>query len=268
MGFIGLGMWVAIYIPLVSLAFRVVPQTPTPAITETSIPTLISPTETDSPSATNTATLPPIVGDPNSIVITEVLGNPCGGDSRNEFVELYNNGENPIDVSGWWITDGTETDKVISWQARYPNIEIGYLTITDTSVIQPHSYAVILAPGYPFVQDSFVMPYIFTENTLILTVEKGQFLGDEKNGIAVTNRDIIVLYQGSEFAIDKVVSSYGSPILSSSPTAIKDNGTDEIPILLSINECWSVERILAVNEDVESNWRKISKSSPGNGNYP
>lgn len=268
LGVIGLGMWIAIYIPLVALAFRAVPQTASSAITETPTQILVQPTETNLPTITSTPTLATIVGDPNSIVITEVLGNPCGGDSRNEFVELYNSGENPIDVSGWWITDGTETDKVISWQSRYPNIEIGYLTVTNTAVIPPHGYAVILAPGYPFVQDSFVMPYIFAENTLILTVEKGQLLGDEKNGIAVTNRDVIVLYQGSEFAIDKVISSYGSPILSSSPTAIKDNGTDEIPILLSINECWSVERIFAVNEDVESNWRKISKSSPGSGNYP
>jgi len=269
LGFIGLGMWIAIYIPLVSLAFRAVPQTPSPLSTETATPTLIQPTETVLPAITSTATLPSIVGDPNSILITEVLGNPCGGDSRNEFIELYNSGESPIDISGWWITDGQEADMIVSWQSRYPNIAIGFLTKTDTAILQPHSYAVILAPGYPFVvQSGFVMPYIFPENTLILTVDKGQLLGDENNGIAVTNRDVVVLYQGNEFAVNKVISSYGSPILSSSPTAIKDDGKDEIPIIRSINECWSVERILSVNEDVESNWREISKSTPGSGNYP
>lgn len=269
LGFIGLGMWIAIYIPLVSLAFRLVPQTPSPLITETPTSTLTQPTETVSPAIINTATLSSIIGDPSSIVITEVLGNPCGGDSRNEFIELYNSGENPIDVSEWWITDGQEADMIVSWQSRYPNIAIGFLTKTDTAIIQSHSYAVILPPGYPFVvQSGFVMPYIFPENTLILTINKGQLLGDENNGIAVSNRDVVVLYQGNEFAVDRVISSYGSPILSSSPTAIRDDGKDEIPIIRSINECWSVERILAVNEDVESNWREISKSTPGSGNYP
>lgn len=269
LGIIGLGMWIAIYIPLVALAFRAVPQTAPLTTTETPTQILVQATATNLPAITNTPTLASVIGDPNSIVITEVLGNPCGGDSRNEFVELYNSGENPIDVNGWWITDGQEADMIVSWQSRYPNIKIGFLTKIDTAIIQPHSYAVILPPGYTFVEQSgFVMPYIFPENTLILTVDKGQLLGDEGNGIAVTNHDVIVLYQGNEYAVDKVISSYGSPILSSSPTAIRDDGMDEIPIILSINECWSVERTLAVNEDVASNWKAVRKSTPGSGNYP
>lgn len=271
---VGAGIWLAIYIPVANFAFKSVPQINTPTVI-IPVQTLITETpntitqpivSSESPVINNTSTAVP---DFKYIVITEVLGNPCGGDSRNEFIEIYNSGEHPIDISGWWITDGTEADKIISWEQRYPNIKIGFLTITNTTVIPPRSYAIVLAPGYPFVtQSGYIMPYVFPDNTVIMTVEKGQLLGDETNGIAVTSHDVIVLYQGNEFAIDKVISSYGSPILSSSPTAVKDDNMDEIPIYGSINQCWSVERILAVNEDVESNWRKVTKSSPGSGNYP
>ena len=272
---LGAGVWLAIYIPVINFAYKNVPaiSTPTAIVTEQLL--VITETQdlvplpiviTDTPTITSSPTAIP---DSSNIVITEVLGNPCGGDSRNEFIELYNSGDNPIDVSGWWITDGQEADKIVSWQSRYSNITIGFLTTTNTTIIQPHSYAVLLAPGYPFVsQNGFIMPYIFPENTLILTIDKGQLLGSEDNGITVSTRDVVVLYQGSEFAVNKLISSYGSPILSSSPTAIRDDQKDGIPILGNIDDCWSVERILAVNEDVESNWRKVNKSSPGSGNYP
>ena len=280
LGFIGLGMWLAIYIPLVTLAFRTVPQIQT----VTAIPTLIttdnvtaqaqSPIITDTPifveNQPEIIITPTFEGsnvDPTVVVITEVSGNPCGDDLRNEFIELYNTSEQPINVDGWWITDGDASDKIVSWASRFPTVKIGFMTQTETTIIPSHGFAVILAAGYPFVQTGFVMPYIFPEKTLILTTEKGELLGDETYGIEVSNRDIVVLYQGSETSIDKIISTYGSPILSSSPTAIKDDGKDKIPFDTSENECWSVERIIPINEDIELDWRTITTSSPGNGSY-
>lgn len=220
--------------------------------------------EPTNPSATSTQSV-----NIKDILISEVLANPCGNDSRNEYIEIYNSGNTPIDVNGLWFTDGDEAEKIVSWHSRYENIKIGFLTKIETTIIPPHGYAVILAPGYPFVEkEGYVMPYVFPESTVILTVEKGQLLGDEKRGIEFYNRDIIVLYQGDEFVVDNVVSTYGSPILSSSPTNIKDDGKDSIPLFSeNIHTCDSVERINPINEDVESNWRIISSYSPGEGKY-
>lgn len=281
LGLFGFAIWMAIYIPLVSLVFRAIPITVapitvapitvalTPEIHPTQPPTtpqtpdlaLVQPTHTVTPPIVSTA-------DPEAIIITEVMGNPCGdGNPRNEYVELYNSGSQPIVVGGWWITDGEETDKIVSWQERYPNILLGNAVVLNTTEIQPKSFAVILAPGYPFVEGQYKMPYRFPENTVILTLEKGYLIGDEQYGIEVTNRDIVVLYQGSEMFVEKVISSYGSPAFSSDPLSLRDDHKDRIPFKNNGQDCRVAERIYATNDDVESNWKE-AQASLGLGSYP
>jgi len=267
LGVFGFAIWLAIYIPLVSLAFKTVPQLANPPVVETPTSITLQSTETITPTII-ASPLPTTIPDAKSIVITEVSGNPCGDDSRNEFIELYNTSDQPINVEGWWITDGDASDEIISWDSRFPTVNIGFMTQTKTAEIPSHGFAVILAAGYPFVQKDFIMPYIFPENTVILTIKNSELLGDETHGIEVSNRDVIVLYQGSETSIEKFISTYGTPILSGLSTAIKDDGKDKIPFDISQNECWSVERIIPINEDIESNWKIITASSPGSGNYP
>jgi uncharacterized protein (TIGR03437 family) len=71
--------------------------TPTPAPTPTPVPTP-SPTATPTPQPSPT---PPLSG----VVISQVYGG--GGNSgavfRNDFVELFNRGQSPVDLSGWTI---------------------------------------------------------------------------------------------------------------------------------------------------------------------
>lgn len=242
---------------------------PTPTPTETITPTIqITNLVTDTPTVFDIATPSTNFSDYKFLVITEVLGNPCGSNSSNEFIELYNNSEYVIETDNLWITDGEQPDKIIAWQSRYPSVSLGSQVIVDTTQIPPHSFAVILAPGYPFVKTDRIMPYIFPEGTIILTVADGLLLGDETNGIEVTNRDTIILYQGTESFIEKIISTYGSPIISSSPISIRDDDLDDIPFNASPDDCWSVTRILPVNEDIETNWERVQKSSPGSGSYP
>lgn len=207
-----------------------------------------------------------VVSNPKNLIITEVLGNPCGADSRNEFIEVYNSGDTGIDIAGFLLTDGEEADVIVTWGSRYPSVNLG--AITNTTLIPSHGFAVILASGYPFVNSDRIMPYIFPPETIILTTADGQLLGDEKNGIEVTNRDPIVLYQGDKNNISTVISTYGSPVLSGSPLSIKDDNMDKIPYNDSTFICWSVQRIIPANEDIDTNWKISETSSPGNGNYP
>jgi hypothetical protein len=39
----------------------------------------------------------------NQVVINEIMYAPIGGDSGDEYIELFNNGSTSVDVSGWWI---------------------------------------------------------------------------------------------------------------------------------------------------------------------
>jgi hypothetical protein len=282
LGIFGFAIWLAIYIPLLLLVINqsnipINPSETLSAVTPQSNPAIIETPTLELQSSPTIPILPPtmevipteiIFGEPKFMIITEVLGNPCGRDSRNEFVELYNSSDKPIDVGGWWVTDGDEADKIVEWEVRFPAMKIGFNTITNSTIIPPRSYAVILAPGYPFVSGNFAMPYIFPEGTVLLTLETGLLIGDEMSGIEVTNRDVIVLYQGTATLVEKVISTYGSPILSSSPTSIRDDNKDKIPVDTNTDDCWSVERIHATQDDIESNWRKIQKNTAGSGHYP
>lgn len=40
-----------------------------------------------------------------TVVITEFMANPLGSDTTGEFVELYNSGASPVDLTGWILSD-------------------------------------------------------------------------------------------------------------------------------------------------------------------
>lgn len=45
----------------------------------------------------------------SGISISEVLPNPLGSDDENEFIELYNDGDTVVDLSGWKVSDAAKT---------------------------------------------------------------------------------------------------------------------------------------------------------------
>jgi hypothetical protein len=100
----------------------------------------------------------------------------------------------------------------------------------------------------------------------VLTIESGERLGNETSGLlGKTNPlSVIVLYQGTKFLIDEVISTYGTPVENSSPYEIR-NDEDDLPFI--VDECHSVERINSFGPDVEGNWRKTPVVSPGSGSY-
>lgn len=53
-----------------------------------------------------------------NIIINELLPNPSGKDSGNEFVELYNNGPTPVRLDGWKL--GSKTKKKLDGQILHP----------------------------------------------------------------------------------------------------------------------------------------------------
>jgi hypothetical protein len=75
-----------------------------------------------SSSSSGLANAPPLTRD---IVINEIMYHPLSGNSDDEYVELYNKGAGPVDLSGWRFTDG------ISY--RFPSNTVlaagGYLVV-------------------------------------------------------------------------------------------------------------------------------------------
>lgn len=244
------------------------PQTSESASTSSLTPsTLISPIAM--PPSTETL-LPPSAGDPADIVITEVMADPCGtgeDEKTDEYIELYNKGTTAVDVNGWWITtsgggNGTP-DQLVAWDIRNAGISFGSDIITNSTVIKPNQYAIILASTY----NNGSHPYTFLPKTIILTVAESTRIGNEENGILGTYEplDAILLYYGTSTNIDQGYSSYGKPAYGSgsSPESVKANVGGDIP--LKLDACNSAERITPDLDDAPGNWVKKENGSPGSG---
>ena len=217
---------------------------------------------------------PPNGLSPFPIVISELMGDPCGNlqsKKFNQYVELYNFGDQSVDVNGWWLFDegkqGTP-DRLVSWDSR-SSVKLDPQLVTNSTVIPPRGFAVILSPVYTQSDAEQRMPYNFPPGTVILSVGASPTLGDDYFGIISSEDgyDTLTLYIGSENVIDQVVDTYGTPLITTAyPFNIDDNHTDNVPLHLS--ECQSAERVDPLQPDSESNWVIVNGGSPGDGPYP
>ena len=47
-----------------------------------------------------------------NVIINEIMANPIADESLNEWIELYNDGSNEVNVSGWIIGDDDDNDTI------------------------------------------------------------------------------------------------------------------------------------------------------------
>lgn len=66
------------------------------------------------------------------ILINEIMPDPIADESLNEWVELYNNGAQPVDLNGWSIGDNSDLDKIG-----------GGLYNGEGTIIPPKGYAIV-----------------------------------------------------------------------------------------------------------------------------
>ncbi len=103
--------------------------------------------------------------DPGSILINEVMYHPTYAESTNEWIELYNPTDAPIDLAGWTIADRTETDAITPDPIRG----------TDTT-LPPDSYAILTDHGTT-VYETFTIP----DAALRLSVDDSTLCGSGLN---------------------------------------------------------------------------------------
>lgn len=208
-----------------------------------------------------------------TVAISEVMANPCGPvevRKWNEYVELYNYGDQPVDVGGWWLADIGESgtpDQLVSWAQRHPHRPLNGPLILNSTVIPPRSFAVILSPGYMDGVYPYAMPFRFPQNTVMLTAASSRSLGDDYFNIIGDGQslDVLVLYKGGVSVIHEVISTYGTPRLDVYVASIRDDHLDNLP--RDLHECSSIERIDPAGGDHFENWREINNGSPGEAPY-
>jgi len=208
-----------------------------------------------------------------TIIISEVMANPCGGiefKKWNEYVELYNFGDQPVDVNGWWLADtgGTGSpDRLVSWSQRNQTKPLSGNLIMNSTVIPPKGFALILSPSYADGEFPYAKPYTIPSNTVILTASDSRSLGDDASSIVGDGegRDVLVLYKGGASVIQETISTYGTPKPAQYVSDIQDDRRDNMP--LDLHECSSIERVIPTGADNEENWREVPYGSPGEAPY-
>jgi len=147
-----------------------------------------------------------------SVLITEVMSNVKGSESgsgspgdRNEYVEIYNRGNDTIDLASYFIDDfdGSNPDPLCPWEDDSILIKYPGVRIHDTR-IYPLSYALILDREYTSTNTNggYVQPYSFPDSTLILTTDETTI---GSNGLQ--NNDPLIVYSITEAC----TSSFGTP---------------------------------------------------------
>ena len=176
-------------------------------------------------------TLPPQA--PPDIVVTEVMYAPVSS-TTGEFIELFNNGSEEVDLAGFTFTDGDLTTTFDTIKAFTPG---------GSTKLAAGAYAVILDSDY--VTDTYVIP-----PAAVLLKTNDTTIG---NGLSAD--DPISLFPAGESLPS---STYGTPL----------DSLDSIPIT-SAPTGKSIERKDAAAPDAVGNWCisvDPSGSSPGRAN--
>ncbi len=213
---------------------------------------------------------------PYTVVLSEVMANTCGGKDYkkyNQYVELYNYGNQPVDVYGWFFFDEGgpgAPDQIVSWATR-SSVVLEDSLVANSTIIPPGGFALILSPQYPYGIQPYRMPYVIPPGTIILTIASSDTLGDDYFGIiaAENGSDTLTLYRGSLTIMDQIIDTYGTPIIKGphpNDGDINDDFLDHVPLYLSV--CHSAERVDPRRPDAESNWVSVEGGTPGDGPYP
>ena len=127
--------------------------------------------------------------------------NTCG--DRNEFVEIYNQSVDTINLTSYFIYDfDVNPDEIYPWTnesilIKYPGVRI------NSTIIYSHTYALILDREYisSDTAGGNVQPYDIPDSTLILTTD------DTSIGDGLTTKDPLIIFS----AADACTTSFGTP---------------------------------------------------------
>ncbi|UCF70113.1 MAG: lamin tail domain-containing protein [candidate division WOR-3 bacterium] len=188
------------------------------------------------------------------ILITEVMSNVRGPETscgdRNEFVEIYNESTDAIDLAAYriWDFDDAPPDEICPWTndsilLKYPAVRM------NSTLIQPNTYALILDSEYcsPDTSGGYWQPYVIPDSTLILTTDETTICD------GLTTTDPLILYS----TVDFCTTSFGTPY----------DSLDNFPNDPGDGVSW--ERVDVSQPDEISNWHPsidTSGCTPGREN--
>ncbi len=127
----------------------------------------------------------------SDIVISEVLADPHS-ESKGEFVELYNAGDEPVDLDGWPLGDSRDVnDTIMDFTGPH---DIGLAG----TVLAPGAYALVVDPDYEGAYNVRVGAEGDPASLIMLTVK-----GDRTLGNGLGNSGDLVFIKKDDITIDQ-----------------------------------------------------------------
>ncbi len=167
-----------------------------------------------------------------AISISELMASPEGDDDLNEWVELFNDGSEPINVSRWIIGDLADNDTIE-----------GALFFGHGTIIPPNGFAIITDDKTRVYENFNISP-----DTIHLYIDDAS-LG---NGLS-NNNDTLFLYDGLGNSVDQfqylntksgksIIKVDGIPTSATPTPGFPNNGSAS---LSEGDECdWAIELLL------------------------
>ena len=127
----------------------------------------------------------------SGIVISEVLADPHS-ESKGEFVELYNMGDEPVDLEGWPLGDSRDVNDTITDFTGPHDFGLA------GTVLAPGAYALVVDPDYEGEYNERVAAAGDPVSLLMLTIK-----GDRTLGNGLGNSGDLVFIKRDEVTIDQ-----------------------------------------------------------------
>lgn len=105
------------------------------------------------------------------IVINEVMADPVS-ESTGEFVEIYNAGDEAVDLAGWVLGDLKDQNDIIADYTKAFDIGV------EGTVLNPGQYALIVDPDYKGEYNQIIEAHTNEQNFIMLVVFGDRTLGN------------------------------------------------------------------------------------------
>ncbi len=128
------------------------------------------------------------------IVLTEIMFNSPGSDHHDEYVEIYNDSDEPVDLTGWQVGDQDRVDTMIIYE--------GF----DHMILQPKRYCIIMDPSY--ITSSTTYEGVIPDSVLRVTINSGSF---GSYGFSNTVPETVRLYNSEGILVDSYTYTIDQP---------------------------------------------------------
>ena len=196
----------------------------------------------------------------SAIVINELMPNPSGDETKNEWIELYNDSDEAVDLNGWHLKDlyGSTHDFVIFningtiigphqfllFYRSKTGITLNN-DIDSVALVQPNGK--ILSQTFDFIQSKTdwswartaggqwawtTVPTAGTENNIILPIEDVGATSEEEIKIPINDEPIEINTGDTEKYRDYLVRVSGEITRTSGNTFYIDDGSGEVKVYI------------------------------------